>query len=347
MCGDDEHRCGGLEAHAALDADDRVADVHVAADAVARADGLHGTDRLDLVGIGGAVHGCDLTLLESDGQALLALGRDLARVGLFGERLFRAEGLLAADRGAPQPLVDRILHLLEVGREAVPAQVVDLVFAREGHVARRGDDLDLRSENLERQVEAHLVVARTGRAVGHGVGSDPLGVFDDGNGLEDALGAHRDGVGAVAQHVAEDHVADALLVVLLLDVERGVLHGAELQGPLLDPLQLGFRETARVGNGRIDVISLLLGEVFHTERGVQPAAERQNHFFLFHIAFRFFRCLFLFSGCRLSAAGRLRGAGPSLGSGRRNPARHLPAFRPARSYFRWKTFLNLFFTYIR
>ena len=59
--GDDEHRCGGLEAHAALDADDRVADVHVAADAVLRADGLHGADRLDLVGVGLAVDGGDLT----------------------------------------------------------------------------------------------------------------------------------------------------------------------------------------------------------------------------------------------------------------------------------------------
>ena len=232
----------------------------------------------------------------------------------------------------------------------MPAQVVDLVFARQGHVARRGDDLDLRGEDLKRQVEAHLVVARTGRAVRHGVGPDPLGVFDDGNGLEDALGAHRDGVGAVAQHVAEDHVADALFVVLLLDVERGMLHGAELQGPLLDPLQLGFREAARVGNGRIDVIALLLGEVLHTERGVQPAAERQNHFFSFPYHVSFFVVFVLFSGCRPPPPqGGCRGAGPPSSGAVAGFRRGIfPVSRSAvLTYFRWKTFLNLFFTYIR
>ena len=192
----------------------------------------------------------------------------------------------------------------------MPAQVVDLVFAREGHVARRGDDLDLRGEDLERQVEAHLVVARTGRAVGYGVGSDPLGVFDDGNGLEDALGAHRDGVGAVAQHVAEDHVADALLVVLLFDVERGVLPGAELFGALRDLFEFGLREAARVGDRRVDVVSLLLREVFHAKRGVQPAAERQNHFFLgFHdIVFVVVRV----SSPECKSSGRCRGLWPRL-----------------------------------
>ena len=91
------------------------------------------------------------------------------------------------------------------------AEVVDLVFARQGHVARRGDDLDLGGEDLERQVEAHLVVARAGRTVGHGVGADLFGVFDDGDGLENTLRADRNGVGAVAQDVAADHVFDAAI----------------------------------------------------------------------------------------------------------------------------------------
>ena len=80
--GDDEHGGGGLEAHAALDADDRVADVHVAADAVARADRLHGSDGLHLVGVGFAVHRGDLAPVERDREPLLALGLDLARIGL-------------------------------------------------------------------------------------------------------------------------------------------------------------------------------------------------------------------------------------------------------------------------
>ena len=281
--GDDEHRGGGLEAYAALDADDRVADVHVAADAVFRPDGLHGADGLDLVRVGRAVDRRQLALLEGEFESLLALGRDLARIGLLGQRLLRAERLLAADRSAPEPLVDRVFHLLEVGLEAVLAEVVDLVFARQGHVARRGDDLDLGGEDLERQVEAHLVVARAGRTVGHGVGADLFGVFDDGDGLENALRTYRNGVGPVAQDVAEDHVADAFLVVLLLDVERRVCRGAQLHGALLDLFEFGFREPARVGDCRVNVVTLLLGEVFYTKRGVQTAAERQNHFLLgFH-----------------------------------------------------------------
>ena len=129
----------------------------------------------------------------------------------------------------------------------------------------------------------HLVVARAGRTVGHGVGADLFGVFDDGDGLENALRTYRNGVGPVAQDVAEDHVADAFLVVLLLDVERRVCRGAQLHGALLDLFEFGFREPARVGDCRVNVVTLLLGEVFYTKRGVQTAAERQNHFLLgFH-----------------------------------------------------------------
>lgn len=318
---DDEHRRGGLEAHAALDADDGVADVHVAADAVARADGLDGADGLDAVGVGGAVDRRELALGEAQAKRLLARGRNLARIGLLGERLLRAERLAAADGGAPESLVDGVLHLAEVGLEAVAAQVVDFIFAREGHVARRGDDFDFGSQHLERQVETHLVVACAGRAVGNGVGADLLGVSDDGDGLEDALRADRDGVGAVAQDVAVDHVADALFVVLLLDVERGVLHGAQRQGALFDACQFVGRETARVGDGRIDVVTLLFGEIFHTERGVQTAAERQYHFLLFH--FRLILFLFYVVRCFPGADSRIFGS-------------------VRRPYLRWKSLRNRF-----
>ena len=213
-----------------------------------------------------------------------------ARVGLLGQRLLRAERLLAADRRAPEPLVDRVFHRLEVGLEAVLAEVVDLVFARQGHVARRGDDLDLGCQYLERQVETHLVVAGARRAVGHAVGADRLGVFDDGDGLENTLRADRNGVGAVAQDVAVDHVFDALFVVFLLDVERGVLHGAQRQGAFFDVRKLLLREAARVGDGRIDIVPFILGEVFHAERGVETSAECQNYFLLSHFLISF--CLF-------------------------------------------------------
>ena len=169
-------------------------------------------------------------------------------------------------------------------------EVVDLILAREGHIACRGDDLDLGGEDLERQVETHLVVTGTRRAVSHGIGADLLGVLDDGDGLEDTLRAYRDGVGAVTQDVTIDHVTDRLLVILLLDVERGVLHGTQLDGALLDLRQLLRREAARVGNGRIDIVTLLLAQVLYAERGIQTAAKGENYF-LFH---RFISFLFYF-----------------------------------------------------
>ena len=76
-------------------------------------------------------------------------------------------------------------------------------------------------------------------------------------------------VGAVAQDVAEDHVFDALFVVLLLDVERGVPHGAQLHGAFLDVRKLLLGEAARVGDGRVNVVAFLLRKVFYAKRGVQ------------------------------------------------------------------------------
>ena len=136
-------------------------------------------------------------------------------------------------------------------------------------------------QDLERQVETHLIVAGARRTVGHIVGADLLGVLDDGDGLEDTLRADRNGIGAVAQDIAEDHVFDALLVILLLDVERDVARGAQRERLLLDDFQFGGREAARVGDGGMHLVALLLGEVFHTERGIETPAERQYDFSFF------------------------------------------------------------------
>ncbi len=62
--GDDQHRSGGFETYAALDAYDRVADMHVASDGVAGSEALHFAYGFDLVGERLAVDGRDLALLE-------------------------------------------------------------------------------------------------------------------------------------------------------------------------------------------------------------------------------------------------------------------------------------------
>ena len=132
------------------------------------------------------------------------------------------ESLLAANRGAPQTLVNRVLELGEVSFETVLLQVVDLILACECHIACRGDDADLGSQNLEGHIETYLVVTCACRAVCNVVGANLFGVLDDGDSLEDTLRRYRDGIGTVTQYVTEYHIFNALLVILLLDVECSV-----------------------------------------------------------------------------------------------------------------------------
>ena len=183
-------------------------------------------------------------------------------------------------------------------------KVVDLVIAAESHVARQRDDLHARSQHEEGHVETHLVVACTRRTVGNGIGTYLVCITGNRECLEDTFGADGDRVGASAQHVAEYHILQALLVVLMRHVERHVLLCAQLVGVLFVLFQLLTAEPARVGTGGIYFIAFLLGKVHHCEGGVQPSAECY-YYFLLHISIAVFVCRFCFS---LLLRGR-RGAG--------------------------------------
>ncbi len=198
MCLDDELRCCGLEAHASLDADDGVAHVGIAADGIRGTNLLNALYGADAVVEVLAVHTHYLTLLERYLQQRVLLGGDVLQVGLLGQALRGVEKLAAADAGAPDAHVVRVLQLGEVGREAVVVQVVHLLLARQLLVARQGDDLHARCHDEEGHVKAYLVVAGTGAAVGYGVGAYLAGIAGDGQSLEDALAADGDGVAVVA-----------------------------------------------------------------------------------------------------------------------------------------------------
>ena len=185
---DDELGRCGLEAHAALDADDGVADVAVATDGVAGADRLNLLYGLHLIVEMLAVDGVDLALFERDAQlGLRLLGGDMLQVSALGQTLRRVEKLTAADARAPDADVVAVLQFGEVGEETMRVEVVDLLLTRQFLVAGEGDDVDARRQHLERHVETNLVVARTGRTVGNGVGTNLLGIAGNGDGLEDAL----------------------------------------------------------------------------------------------------------------------------------------------------------------
>ena len=120
--------------------------------------------------------------------------------------------------------------------------------------------------------------------MGYVVRTDLLGVLNGGDGLENAFGTDADGVGAAAKHIAKDHIANALFVIGLRDVECGMTHGSEGQGALFNVGEFGFVEAAGIGNGGIDVVAFLFREIFHGKRGVEPAAEGKHHFLSFHKA---------------------------------------------------------------
>ena len=254
--------------------------MHVASDAVGGADFFYLLDGLDGVVEAFVVHGLQFALLEGEAQLFGALLGAVLQVGTLWQTLCRVEDFASADARAPDADVIGIFQFGKVGGKAVLVQVVDFLLAAQGHVAGQGDDFHTRRHDEEGHVEANLVVAGACRAVGNGIGAYLVGVAGDGQCLEDTLRADGDGVGAVAQHVAIDHILQALVVVFVRHVEGDILHGAQLVGVLFVGFQLLGAESARVGTGGIYFIPFLLGQIHHCERSIQSAAESDHYFFL-------------------------------------------------------------------
>ena len=98
---DDDHRGGRFEADASLDADDRIAYVHITADAVSRTDFLYFLDGLDRVVEFFIVDRFKLTLLEGQAQLFAAFFGAMFQIGAFGKSLCGVQNLTAAN-GIPQ-----------------------------------------------------------------------------------------------------------------------------------------------------------------------------------------------------------------------------------------------------
>ena len=209
----------------------------------------------------------------------------MLQVCALGQALCAVQNLAATDAGAPDTHVVGILQLGEVGIVTVLVQVVHLLLTGKVTVAGQCDDLHTGSHNQEGHVETYLVVAGTGRAVGNGAGTYFTCIACNGHGLEDALAGHADGIAVVAQHIAEDHVLQRLLIVLLSNVESDILLGAQLVGVLLVGLQLLGAETTGVGTCGIHLIALLLSQVHHGVTGIEAATEGNHYFLLFHLVY--------------------------------------------------------------
>ena len=254
----------------------------VAAYGVGRAYLLHGLYGLYPVVVTRTVDGHEFALLKAQLQHLASLLGGVLEVCALGQALRAVEYLSAADAGAPDAHVVGILQLGEVGKVAVGVQIVHLLLAGEVAVAGEGDDFHTGGHNEERHVEAYLVVASPGGAVCYGAGAYLLGIAGYGYGLEYAFAGHADGITVVAQDVAEDHVLERLLVVLLCDVQCDIGLGAQPVGILLVGLQLLGAETARVGTCGIHLIAFLLGQVHDRVTRIEAATEGNHYFLLLH-----------------------------------------------------------------
>ena len=223
---DNQHRSGSLETDPSLDADDRIAHVHITADTVSGPDLLDLLDSGDLILEHLTIHGMNLTVLELDAQLLAAGLLHLFQISALGQSLRGIKNLATADRGSPKTYVIGIFQLREIGLETVLLQVVDLFLAAQGHIAGQRDNLHVRSQYQESHIETDLVVTGSGRTMGDSVGANLVRVAGDRQGLEDTLGTYGDRIRTITQHVSENHVLQALLVILFRNVDRHVFRGA-------------------------------------------------------------------------------------------------------------------------
>ena len=188
-------RC--LEGHAALGADDGVAEMNAAADTegcgerLERLDDGHGRKRLAVeCDRASLVEGQHVTLRS----ARLREGVARQEPGVLGNAAGGSECFLAADGHAPQAAVDRVFRARGGHRQAALLQIVEFVLAFESLIPHRRQHLQVRRQRAQRHLEAHLVVAGRGTAVRDHVRPEPVCHAGDGLRLHDALGADTQGI---------------------------------------------------------------------------------------------------------------------------------------------------------
>src|SRR5690606_31654913 len=183
--GQQRGQAGGLEHDAALQADHGVAGVHAAADAVLGEHGVEaGQDLRAFQRLAVQLHRLALDELQGHLQRLDRPGRTrrAQAAGAFAGH-FPLVDPAAGHGHAPQAPVDGVALLLGTHLATALLEVLLLVGAGLGvlllDLADRGDDAVV-ALRLDRQVEADLVVAHAGAAVGDGIGAQLGGALERG-----------------------------------------------------------------------------------------------------------------------------------------------------------------------
>ena len=237
--------------------------MHVASDAVRSGNFFHTLDSGNLVGETFAIDSHNLTFFKLKAQLLAAGLFHLLQIGTFGQTFRRVENFAAANRRAPNTYVVGIFHFRKISHEAVLAQIFNFLVARESIVAGKRDDFHIRSHDKESHVETHLVVARTGRTVRDGIGTDFVGIARNGECLENTFRTYGNRICTVAEHVAIYHIAQALLVIFLCHVKRHIFCSSQLVGVSLVCLQLFVAETSGIGTSGIYLVAFFFGKIHY------------------------------------------------------------------------------------
>ena len=154
--------------------------------------------------------------------------------------------------------------------DAALVRVVDLLVAGQAHPdAHRRDDLEPRIERVRRDIEADLVVALAGAAVGDRVGALALGDLDEE--LRDQRPGERGGqrVGALVERVGLEVRPDEVGHEALAGIDDVGARRAGRHRPLLDAL--AQRAAAEVDGERDDLGVVLLLEPGDGDRRIESA----------------------------------------------------------------------------
>ena len=155
----------------------------------------------------------------------------------------------ALRRASPEVVVDRVRHhlgaLLE--RDPVLAGVGDLLLAAHLPRAHRRDHLQLGRQRRDRGLDADLVVALAGAAVGDRVAAAGAGVLDRELGDQGPAERGEQRVAGAVDGVGPDRRSDEVGGELLAGVDDVDLAGAELAGLRLDHVEVlaGLAEVDR------------------------------------------------------------------------------------------------------
>ncbi len=210
-------------------------------------------------------------------NAIVDLGRgrrgrrgDGPFVGVVGRgrpRILEYAGLAGA---TPEVDVDRVRRRLRDG-DLDPALlgVVDLLITRQAHPdPHRGDDLEPRIEGVDGDVEADLVVALAGAAVGDRVGALALGDLDEELGDERPGEGRRQRVDALVEGVGLEMGPDEVRGEAVPGVDDVRARGAGRHGPTLDTLAERAATDVDCQRHHLDVVSL--AQPGHGDRRVEP-----------------------------------------------------------------------------